>query len=111
MAMRMRMGWWGVAVIAAFSLTHVARAADDTFFVGGTTPDRRPENAPRLSAFDKNDAWYAHARTGISEPFPASLKFLDDQGGWFNPFIQPGMTGPYDIRAWHAKDAKSSASR
>ncbi|MEQ1673364.1 MAG: hypothetical protein ABL893_21160 [Hyphomicrobium sp.] len=70
-------------------------------FVGGTTPSQRPATAPVIAKFEKSDAWRATATTGVSQPFPASLRFLDDQGGWFNPFIRPGMTGPYDIRGWH----------
>ena len=111
MRMRMRMGWCGAAfAMMALPLIHLAQAADEGGFVAGTTPDRRPENAPRLTTFEKNDAWYAKARTGVSEPYPASLMFLANQGGWFNPFTHPGMTGPYDIRGWHAKDTKSSAA-
>lgn len=111
MEIRMRMGWCCAAVLmTALAPAHVAKA-EVGGFVAGTTPDRRPEGAPRLTVFEKNDAWYAKARTGVSRPYPASLKFLQDQGGWFNPFIRPGMTGPYDIRGWHAKDAKSSAAQ
>jgi hypothetical protein len=47
----------------------------------------------------------SRALHGVSEPLPASLKFLDDQGGWFNPFTHPGMLPPYDPRGWHALPA------
>ena len=90
----------GIAAAAAIVvLAHHAHAQD--VFVAGVHPERRPENAPTITTFDKTDAWYAQALAGVSEPVPPSLKFLDDQGAWFTPFTHPGMTGPYDIRHWH----------
>jgi hypothetical protein len=73
--------------------------------IGGTTPDRRPEGAPKATKGGLDAGERAKALAGVSEPFPPSLKFLDDQGGWFTPFSHPGMTGPYDIRKWHKKPA------
>lgn len=70
-------------------------------FIAGLAPDMRPAGAPRLETYDKDADWYRRALTGISRPYPASLRFLEDQGAWHNPFIVPGMTGPYDIRNWH----------
>lgn len=96
----------GLAVALAFAAP-AAPAAQPTGstdgFIGGTTPDRRPEGAPVLTTYEKSDAWFAAALTGISKPYPDSLNFLKDQGGWFTPFTRPGMTAPYDIRGWHAK--------
>ena len=45
---------------------------------------------------------------GIEPPYPESLRFLNDQGGWYTPFIAPGMTGPYDIRGWHSAPASGA---
>ncbi|WP_448202525.1 hypothetical protein [Azospirillum sp. sgz302134] len=70
-------------------------------FVAGTAPSMRPADAPSLSAVAKDARWYQKALTGVDAPYPASLKFLDDQGGWYTPFSQPGMTGRYDLRNWH----------
>lgn len=70
-------------------------------FIAGVDPSVRPANAPVITETFKDDAWYASALSGVEEPYPDSLKFLEDQGGWFNPFIRPGMTGFYDIRNWH----------
>jgi hypothetical protein len=47
---------------------------------------------------------------GVSSPIPESLKFLNDQGAWFNPFTRPGMTGPYDLRGWHTAPVPLSAA-
>lgn len=77
-------------------------------FISGVHPDRRPEGAPVVVGFEKPAAWYEQALHGVSEPYPYSLKFLEDQGAWFNPFIHPGMTGPYDIRHWHARVQKAA---
>jgi len=39
---------------------------------------------------------------GIKPPIPESIqRWAKDQGGWFNPFVYPGMTGRYDLRGWH----------
>jgi hypothetical protein len=69
--------------------------------IAGTAPDARPEGAPRVQAYAKDAAWYCKALVGVERPYPASLGFLEDQGGWHTPFTVPGMTGPYDIRNWH----------
>jgi len=69
--------------------------------VSGVNPSERPKDAPIVTVYKKDGAWYGRALTGVEPPYPASLKFLEDQGAWFNPFIHPGMTGPYDIRGWH----------
>ena len=68
--------------------------------VAGLTPFQRPANAPVLRASPVLDA--RQALHGVSSPVPDSLKFLNDQGVWFTPFTQPGMTGLYDLRGWHA---------
>ncbi len=70
--------------------------------VGGRIPSQRPEEAPAKPQSISRDAhWFDHATHGLSQPHPASFRFLEDQGEWFNPFTKPGMTGPYDIRNWH----------
>jgi hypothetical protein len=70
-------------------------------FIAGVDPSERPADAPVISETVKDPSWFAAALSGVEEPFPDSLGFLEDQGAWFNPFLRPGMTGPYDIRDWH----------
>ena len=70
-------------------------------FVAGTAPSVRRPDAPALAAVAKDARWYQTALSGVDSPFPTSLKFLDDQGNWYTPFTQPGMTGRYDLRRWH----------
>jgi hypothetical protein len=77
-------------------------AAESSYPVAGTQPDSRPQGAPVMAPLEKNTAWYEHAVTGVESPYPASLQFLEVQGRWYTPFTHPGMTGPYDIRHWHA---------
>lgn len=72
-------------------------------FIAGTAPWQRPD-APVVTEVIKPEGWYSRALTGIEPPFPASLRFLEDQGNWFTPFIHPGMLAPYDIRGWHPAD-------
>ena len=77
-------------------------AGAEPAFIAGTTPWERPAGAPVLTEVVKPEGWYQRALTGIEPPYPASLRFLEDQGNWFTPFIHPGMLPPYDIRGWHA---------
>jgi hypothetical protein len=74
--------------------------------VAGLQPDRRPAQAPQIKQVDSEAVRKAGLR-GVSEPIPASLGFLANQGAWYTPFTHPGMTGPYDLRGWHATPAAS----
>ncbi len=100
-------GMVGLVVVAGALVASAAPVAamptPEEPFIAGVRPDRRPQDAPVLKTYGKDAAWYERALHGISEPYPYSLKFLEDQGAWFTPFIHPGMTPPYDIRHWHAK--------
>ena len=91
------------AVIFAGALTGLAgpATAGDGFPIAGTNPSQRPQGAPVIRTVERDPSWYATALTGISQPYPNSLRFLEDQGNWYTPFNRPGMTGPYDIRGWH----------
>jgi hypothetical protein len=80
-------------------------AGADPLYIAGTAPDARPEFAPTQTEYVKGAAWYCRAMTGIERPYPTSLRFLEDQEGWYSPFIVAGMTGRYDIRNWHAAGA------
>lgn len=71
-------------------------------YIAGVKPSERPAGAPVITEFVKTPEWYAQALSGVSEPYPASLNFLEDVGGWWTPFAHPGMPGHYDIRGWHA---------
>jgi hypothetical protein len=72
-------------------------------FIAGTQPHLRPEGVPVVREFDKPADWYDDALQGVEPPYPYSLKFLEDQGPWYTPFNQPGLTGPYDIRGLHQR--------
>ena len=95
----------GLVVSTTFFLIVSAPVHAAADFVAGVAPDRRPEGAPRISAVVHPRAWYEKALTGIGRPYPVSLFFLDAQGDWYSPFTVPGMTGRYDLRGWHRKDA------
>lgn len=69
--------------------------------VAGVQPWQRPTDAPAIENVSHDKAWFQHALTGVTPPYPPSLNFLDNQGNWHTPFNHPGMTGPYDIRGWH----------
>lgn len=98
---RMRIG---LAVLSAtlFSgvlFSGVAAAYD--YPVAGLAPSLRPAGAPTITLYPKDAAWYGYVLTGVARPYPASLRFLENQGAWHTPFVRPGMTGVYDIRNWH----------
>ncbi len=75
----------------------------ESSYVAGLNPSSRPAGAPVISSVKKGAAWYRQALHGVIPPYPASLRFLEDQGNWYTPFTRPGMTGPYDIRGWHKR--------
>ena len=84
---------------AAESASPVSPAKSNGF-MAGTQPNQRPVGAPVLRGFVPNAHWRARSLTGISEPIPTGLGFLDSQGAWYTPFNQPGMPGYYDLRDW-----------
>lgn len=69
--------------------------------VAGSEPWQRPQGAPVIEWVNHDRRWYEEALTGINQPYPRSLWFLDNQGNWHTPFNRPGMTAPYDLRGWH----------
>ncbi|MES9868337.1 MAG: hypothetical protein ABW082_00235 [Sedimenticola sp.] len=69
--------------------------------IAGLEPSQRPAGAPVIEWVRHDKAWYQKALTGVQQPYPRSLYFLDNQGDWYTPFNHPGMTGPYDLRGWH----------
>jgi hypothetical protein len=89
------------AAAPAPAVAPAAAAAGTGFPIAGMTPWQRPAGAPVISQVVRTPAWYEQALTGISQPFPYSLRFLEDQGNWYTPFNRPGMPGRYDIRGWH----------
>ena len=88
----------------AMCCTTYAFAQEASSFVAGTSPDVRPSYAPVITETIRDDNWYSQALTGVVAPYPPSLKFLEDQGNWYTPFIYPGMPGPYDIRNLHKEN-------
>ena len=90
-----------LSCVLCLALPVVSVASAQDVFIAGVHPDRRPDNAPVVTSVDHDETWQAVALLGVSEPYPASLGFLADQGAWYTPFNHPGMTGPYDIRHWH----------
>lgn len=91
----------GVLTLAALVASLTASGAAETA-IAGLAPDRRPDGAPVIAILEKDGDWYYRALAGIEKPYPNSLKFLEDQGAWYNPFLFRGMTYPYDIRNFHA---------
>jgi len=76
-------------------------SAESGYPIAGTAPYQRPQGAPVIASVNHGPDWYSHALTGVSQPYPASLRFLENQGNWYTPFNRPGMLNPYDIRGWH----------
>lgn len=78
-----------------------AWADESVTFVSGVNPSVRPVSAPSVMMVSKDARWYQTALKGVMPPYPNSLRFLDEQGAWYTPFTEAGMTGRYDIRGWH----------
>ncbi len=74
--------------------------------VAGLQPDRRPEKAPTVKVFEATPQWRKQALRGIGAP-ATGMGFLEDQGAWYTPFLQPGMPGPYDLRGLHPGGART----
>lgn len=91
----------GLMPAVAVTLVSVVNIVYAEQYVAGVDPSQRPQGAPVVAAPLKGADWQATALRGVSDPKPASLKFLDDQGGWYTPFNRPGMPGYYDIRGLH----------
>ncbi|MEW7977147.1 MAG: hypothetical protein AB2814_06845 [Candidatus Sedimenticola endophacoides] len=87
--------------ICSGMLMLAASSVSAEYPTAGINPDQRPAGAPTLSWVNHKQTWYQNALTGVSQPDPRSIYFLENQGNWFTPFNHPGMTGPYDIRNWH----------
>lgn len=90
-----------VALLSSIIVSQAAFADEPSIFIAGVHPAQRPAGAPVITEVIKDAGWYAKALVGVLQPYPASLRFLEDQGAWYTPFTHPGMTGPYDIRGWH----------
>jgi len=73
------------------------------FPMAGVDPSQRPQGAPTITEVVRSPDWYKRALTGVSQPYPYSLRFLEDQGNWSTPFIHPGMPGRYDLRGWFSQ--------
>jgi hypothetical protein len=71
--------------------------------IAGIEPATRPADAPVITDFERPDGWYDQALSGVDEPYPYSLRFLENQEAWYTPFSRAGMLPPYDIRGWHGK--------
>jgi len=88
-------------ISSVFVISSLSVSISFAYPIAGLTPYQRPISAPVIKAFQKSDVWYENALHGVEQPYPASFRFLEDQGGWYTPFNHRGMTGPYDIRNWH----------
>ena len=87
--------------IAAFFALGITAAGAEPVVVGGLTPSVRPAAAPSIQGVHYGPEWYRRGLTGVSQPYPQSLYFMDRQGEWYTPFTRAGMLKPYDIRNWH----------
>lgn len=69
--------------------------------IAGLEPDRRPQEAPRITTVVIEDATKSRRMYGVIQPWPGNLHRIAEQGTWYSPMFHPGMTGPYDLRHWH----------
>ena len=93
------------AFVSSWPIPNAKGAEDEIGLIAGLRPHERPAEAPEIKEMTKPGSWYARSLTGLSEPYPSSFRFLEDQENWYSPFNRPGMTGPYDLRGWHRETA------
>lgn len=74
--------------------------AQTAYPIAGLTPDRRPEGAPVVKEFRKDQKWFENFYHGVDKPYPPHIDAAS-QGAWHTPFNRPGMTAPYNLRRWH----------
>ncbi len=98
----MRNFFYSLGQLSVLWLAATTVSAAEITYIAGTNPSERPAGAPVITELVKDATWYQYALTGVSQPYPYSLQFLENQGNWFTPFTHAGMTGRYDIRGWHA---------
>lgn len=97
-------------IVGSICYGSVSAMAQQSHAIAGLQPDRRP-NAPKVIDVDRSGRWYARAFTGIEQPYPWSLSFVNGQGNWHTPLSEPGMTGKYDLRGWHREAAETSSQK
>jgi hypothetical protein len=91
---------WGSFFCLSLGLSLASTSVMADTFIAGSNPAQRPD-APVIQHHVKTPQWYQQALHGVWQPYPPSLRFLENQGAWYTPFNRPGMTGVYDIRYWH----------
>ena len=79
-------------------------------FVAGLHPDRRPDAAPHIAQPTPNPEALARSLRGIEAPVPGNVETIAATGAWWVPLRGPGMTPPYDPRAWHAQPATAASA-
>jgi len=92
-------GWLGLTGLSVIALQTQAQG----YPIAGVDPSQRPVGAPVIETVVKPPGWYTNALTGITQPYPQSLRFLEDQGNWYTPFNRRGMPPRYDIRGWYSR--------
>lgn len=69
--------------------------------IAGLHPYERPAGAPVQTERPVTRVQLGHWMHGISEPYPGNVTTIAASGHWWLPLRGPGMTPPYDLRAWH----------
>lgn len=57
---------------------------------------------PRVVAAPLSTANKVERLRGVTHPWPGNVSLIAEQGAWYSPMFQPGMTGRYDVRRLHA---------
>ncbi len=91
----------GLVLSSLLSIAVLTPVPASDYLITGSTPSQRLYQAPVIEWVQHNRSWYEKGLTGVSQPYPPSLYFLDNQGNWYTPFIHRGMASPYDLRGWY----------
>lgn len=98
--------WVFCAAVFPIGMATASPAGAAEVFVAGMRPHERPAGAPVMRASNR-DRSAARQFRGVDLPYPQSLRFAMSHGGWFTPFTEPGMTGRYDLRAYHQSQTRA----
>jgi hypothetical protein len=92
---------FNLSIAVGLCATAIVLAQDAKPPVAGLQPDRRPVSAPVIQFFGVDAALKARRLQGVTAPWPPGVERIAEQGAWFSPMFQPGLTGRYDLRNLH----------
>lgn len=92
---------WGL-IGMMFSVAGYGQGTDTAGAPAGVAVRSGFVAVPRVVTTPPSIANKVERLRGVSHPWPGNVSLIAEQGAWYSPMFQPGMTGRYDIRRLHA---------